>query len=886
MAITEPKHLPTVYDPAAVEQRIYAFWEQSGYFEAGHRPGKPAFSIVMPPPNVTGMLHLGHAWDNTLQDAIIRYKRLSGYDTLFLPGTDHAGIATQARVEKHLQEEQGVTRHQLGREPFLEKVWEWKQKYQKEITKQIRALGSSCDWSRERFTLDEGLSRAVRKVFVDLYNKGLIYRGNRIINWCPRCATALSDIEVEHVDVEAKLYHVRYPFADGSGAITVATTRPETMFADVAVAVHPDDERYRAAVGKALKLPLTDKTIPVIADTYVEPEFGTGCVKITPAHDPNDFEVGLRHNLPMPQCINADGLLNELAGRFQGMTREEARRAVVDALAAEGALVSEETLTHAVGHCSRCDTVVEPYLSDQWFVRMEPLAKPAREAVLRKELRFVPDRFEKVFLHWLENVRDWCISRQLWWGHRIPAWYCADCGAITVAMDTPDACSKCGSTTLTQDEDVLDTWFSSGLWPFSTMGWPEATEDMARYYPTNALVTGYDILFFWVARMVFTGLEFTGQMPFREVVVHGLIRASDGRKMSKSLGNGVDPREVIEKYGADALRFTLATGTSPGNDQRFYWEKVESSRNFINKVWNAARFVLMNLPDGTKLPPLQMEAMDIADLWILHRLNETITAATEHLERYDFGEAGRVLYDFAWDDFCDWYIEFSKLSLYGEDESRKAQTRAVLVHVLDALLRMLHPFIPFVTEEIWQSLPVSGDALIVAEWPQANPGWHRPEAVRQIGVVMESIRAVRNIRSELNVAPSKPIAMVVRAADDDTVQLFEQTRHYLMRFCHLQSLVIGRETIDVPDPAMSAVVSQAELFLPLADLVDLAVERERLRKEVARLQAEVDRVEKKLGNAQFVAKAPADVVVAEREKAADYRSKLAAVQERLASLGE
>jgi valyl-tRNA synthetase len=877
------KSLPTVYDPASVEQRIYAFWEQSGYFKAGHHPERPGFSIVMPPPNVTGFLHLGHAWDNTLQDAIIRYKRLAGHDALFLPGTDHAGIATQARVEKALMEEEGVSRHELGREKFLERVWDWKRKYAHEITNQIRALGSSCDWSRERFTMDEGLSRAVRKVFVDLYNKGLIYRGNRIINWCPRCATALSDIEVEHVDVEAKLYHVSYPLVDGSGSVTVATTRPETMFADVAVAVHPEDERYKDMVGKRLRLPLTDKEIPVIADEYVDQEFGTGCVKITPAHDPNDFEVGLRHHLEMPQCIDADGRLNAMAGLFQGMSREEGRAAVVKALEEQGFLKDAETLNHAVGHCSRCDTVVEPFLSDQWFVRMEPLAKPALDAVSRKELRFVPERFEKVFLHWLENVRDWCISRQLWWGHRIPAWYCDECQGITVSMQDPTECQHCHSAQIHQDEDVLDTWFSSGLWPFSTMGWPDETPDMARFYPTNALVTGYDILFFWVARMVFTGLEFTGKMPFHEVVVHGLIRASDGRKMSKSLGNGVDPREVIEKYGADALRFTLATGTSPGNDQRFYWEKVESSRNFINKIWNASRFVLMNLPDGVDLPPLDADNLDVSDRWILHRLNETIEVATNHLERYDFGEAGRVLYDFAWDDFCDWYIEFSKLALYGDDEVRKAQTRAVLVHVLDSLLRLLHPFIPFVTEEIWQSLPVPGEALIVAEWPKVNPQWHAPHAVRQANVLMETIRAVRNIRSELNVAPSKPVAMFVRVADEDTAALFNQTKHYLTRFCHLQSLTIG-QAVDVPKQAMSAVVTNAEVFLPLADLVDIRVELERLEKEVARLQSEVDRVEKKLGNPQFVQKAPADVVEAERAKAVDYKAKLAAVQERISAL--
>jgi valyl-tRNA synthetase len=876
------KQLPSVYDPTTVEQRIYTFWEQGGFFKASGNGRKKPFSIVMPPPNVTGKLHLGHAWDGTLQDTIIRYKRMAGFDALFLPGTDHAGIATQTRVEKSLNEEEGLNRHDLGREAFIQRVWEWKDKYGDLITNQIRAIGSSCDWSRERFTLDEGLSRAVRTVFVSLYDKGLIYRGNRIINWCPRCSTALSDIEVEHMDVEAKLYHVRYPLVDGTGDVVVATTRPETLFADVAVAVHPEDKRYQHMIGKMLRLPLTERVIPVIADEYVEPEFGTGCVKITPAHDPNDFEVGLRHNLEMPQCIGADGYLNELAGAYAGLSREEARVQVARDLDAGNYMKQVQTLNHAVGHCSRCDTVVEPYLSDQWFVKMQPLADPALRGVVEKQVRFVPERYDKVFTHWLENIRDWCISRQLWWGHRIPAWYCEDCGEITVSMEDVTACSHCQSGNIHQDEDVLDTWFSSALWPFSTMGWPDNTEDLARYYPTGALVTGYDILTFWVARMVFTGLEFTGEMPFDDVVVHGLIRAADGRKMSKSLGNGVDPLEVIAKHGADALRFTLATGTSPGNDQRFYWEKVESSRNFINKIWNASRFVLMNLPEGFALAPIVHEGLDIADRWILHRLSETVDEVSRHLDRYDFGEAGRALYDFAWDDFCDWYIEFSKLSLYGEDAARQAQTRGVLVYVLDALLRLLHPMIPFVTEEIWQSLPTQGEALIVAEWPQVQSAHLDVTAVKQIGIVMDAIRAVRNIRAELNVAPSKPVAMFVKTQDEDMLALFESTRSYLMRFCHLSALTID-SGLDAPEQAMTAVVTGAELFLPLTDLVDIQVEIERLERERAKWIAEVERVERKLGNQQFIAKAPDDVVAAEKAKAADYQVKLASAEERIAA---
>ena len=855
-----------------LKTRIYAYWESNGLFKPSGNQAKPAFSIVMPPPNVTGSLHIGHAMDNTLQDIIIRYKRMQGFDTLWVPGTDHAGIATQARVEQALRETEGKTRHELGREAFIERVWDWKQQYGDVITNQIRRLGASCDWSRERFTMDAGLSGAVREVFVGLYEKGLIYRGNRIINWCPRCETALSDIEVEHEDVDAKLYHVRYPAVGTDTSVIIATTRPETMFADVAVAVHPDDPRFQALVGKEVKLPLTNRVLPVIADAYVDMEFGTGCLKITPAHDPNDFEIGQRHQLPSLQCIDSTGHLTELAGRFAGLDREAARSAVVSELKALGFLVEEEELRHAVGHCERCGTVVEPYLSEQWFVAMRSLADRALEELRAGNLNFVPDRFEKVFVHWLEEVRDWCISRQLWWGHQIPAWYCDDCGEISVSRDDLTTCAHCDSNRIRRDSDVLDTWFSSALWPFSTMGWPEQTSDFARYYPTNALMTGYDIVFFWVARMVFMGLQFTDQLPFRDVVLHGLIRAADGSKMSKSKGNGVDPIEVIDQYGADALRFMLSTGTSPGNDQRFRYERIEGIRNFINKIWNASRFVQMTVPDRLSVTTWDVNTLGVADRWILSRLQHTIQSVTEHLNRYDFGEAGRALYDFTWDEFCDWYIELSKLTLYGEDEAQKQQTQAVLTHVHQTLLKLLHPFIPFVTEEIWQSLPGTDGALIVADFPVADASQIDERAVSRMSVVMEAIRAVRNIRAERNVAPSKPVPMRIRAVDVQTESLLESVRAYFVRFCNLSDLQIGME-VPVPEQAVTAVVTGAELFLPLAGLVDLDAERDRLQKERDRLSQEVERVLKKLSNEQFVAKAPVAVVEAGESEAAGLRGK-------------
>ncbi|WP_067617522.1 valine--tRNA ligase [Alicyclobacillus acidiphilus] len=881
---SEPNMLSTVYDPKNVEARIYQDWETKGYFQAGRYPDREAYAIVMPPPNVTGVLHLGHALDNTLQDIIIRFKRLQHFDALWVPGTDHAGIATQTRVEAALKESEGKSRHDLGREAFVDRVWAWKREYGGTITQQIRALGSSCDWSRERFTMDPGLSAAVREVFVTLYEEGLIYRGNRIINWCPRCTTALSDIEVEHEDEVGTLYHVRYPLADGSGDVIIATTRPETMFADVAVAVHPADDRYQSLVGKSIRLPLTDRTIPIIADDYVEMEFGTGCLKITPAHDPNDFEVGLRHDLEILQCIDSDGRLNDLAGPFQGMTREEARVAVAQALEDGGYLQKREEHPHAVGHCERCGTVVEPFLSDQWFVHMEELARPALERAKAGELRFVPARFERTFEQWLENVRDWCISRQLWWGHRIPAWYCDDCGQISVSRHDVEACQHCGSTHVHQDEDVLDTWFSSALWPFSTLGWPDKEAgDLTRYYPTGTLVTGYDIIFFWVARMVFMGVHFTNQMPFQTVVLHGLVRDEHGQKMSKSKGNGVDPMDVIDRYGADALRFMLATSTSPGNDQRFTWDKVEGARNFINKMWNASRFVLMNLGDDFEPQAVDSLSLSVADRWILHRLNEAVEAVTRHLEAYDFGEAARAMYDFAWDDFCDWYIEFSKLALYGEDETRKGAVKSVLYTVLTNLLTLLHPYIPFVTEEIWQALPKTTEALIVSAWPEPVASWRDRDAEQQIHLVMDAIRAVRNVRAELQVPPSQKVSMQIQCDTEADLRLFEQVRDYVIRFCNASDLEL-RVGGEAPQQSVTQVVTGARIHIPLEGLVDIEAEKSRLRKEEERLVGEVERIEKKLANDRFVAKAPPEVVESERNKLRDYAAKLGAVRDRIKSL--
>ncbi|MBH8582087.1 MULTISPECIES: valine--tRNA ligase [Thermoactinomyces] len=871
--------MPKTYDPKQAESKWYDYWMKGGYFQAGEDPDKEPFTIVIPPPNVTGNLHIGHALNNTLQDILIRFKRMQGYDALWLPGMDHAGIATQSRVEAKLREE-GVSRHELGREKFLDVVWRWKDEYSKNIANQWRKMGLSLDYSRERFTLDEGLSEAVKEVFVKLYEKGLIYRGEYIINWDPVAKTALSDIEVIHKEVQGALYHIRYPLADGSGSVQVATTRPETMLGDTALAVHPDDERYQHLIGKEVVLPLTGRKIPVIADEYVDQEFGTGVVKITPAHDPNDFEVGNRHELPRILVMDESGKMNENAGKYQGMDRFDCRKQVVKDLENEGYLIRVEEHVHSVGHSERSGAVVEPYLSTQWFVAMKPLAERAIQAQKKGEgVRFVPERFEKIYFNWIENVRDWCISRQLWWGHRIPAWYCGQCDEMTVAREEPKTCPHCGSDQLKQDEDVLDTWFSSGLWPFSTLGWPEETADLKRYYPTDVLLTGYDIIYFWVARMIFLALEFTDDIPFKNVLFTGLVRDAEGRKMSKSLGNGIDPMEVIDQYGADAMRYMLSTGCTPGNDQRFRFERVEAARNFANKIWNASRFALMHL-EGVEKEDLSLAGpFSTADQWILHRLNETVRDVTRLLNRFDFGEAGRVLYNFIWDEFCDWYIEFAKLPLYGEDEEAKKVTRSVLVHVLDQSLKLLHPMMPFITEEIWQHLPVKGESIMIAPWPVEDEQFESAQAVRQMRVLIEIIRSVRNIRAEMDVPAKRQIELLIRP-DGDMEETIRKHESAIKKLCGVDRLTID-SGLKRPQKSMTDVVTGAEIFLPLAGMVDVEQTIARLKAELKKLNAEVERVEKKLANPGFVSKAPAEVVGKERKKGEEYKEKREKVLARL-----
>ena len=871
--------MPKTYDPKQAEAKWYDYWLKGGYFQAGKDPDKEPFTIVIPPPNVTGNLHIGHALNNTLQDILIRFKRMQGYDALWLPGMDHAGIATQSRVEAKLREE-GVSRHDLGREKFLDVVWQWKDEYSKNIANQWRKMGLSLDYSRERFTLDEGLSEAVKEVFVKLYEKGLIYRGEYIINWDPVARTALSDIEVIHKEVQGALYHIRYPLADGSGSVQVATTRPETMLGDTALAVHPDDERYQHLIGKEVILPLTGRKIPVIADEYVDQEFGTGVVKITPAHDPNDFEVGNRHQLPRILVMDESGKMNENAGKYQGMDRFDCRKQVVKDLENEGYLIRVEEHVHSVGHSERSGAVVEPYLSTQWFVAMKPLAERAIQAQKKGEgVRFVPERFEKIYFNWIENVRDWCISRQLWWGHRIPAWYCGQCDEMTVAREEPKTCPHCGSDQLKQDEDVLDTWFSSGLWPFSTLGWPEETADLKRYYPTDVLLTGYDIIYFWVARMIFLALEFTDDIPFKNVLFTGLVRDAEGRKMSKSFGNGIDPMEVIDQYGADAMRYMLSTGCTPGNDQRFRFERVEAARNFANKIWNASRFALMHL-EGVEKEDLSLTGpFSTADQWILHRLNETVRDVTRLLNRFDFGEAGRVLYNFIWDEFCDWYIEFAKLPLYGEDEEAKKVTRSVLVHVLDQSLRLLHPMMPFITEEIWQHLPVKGESIMIAPWPVEDERFESPQAVRQMRVLIEIIRSVRNIRAEMDVPAKRQIELLIRP-DGDMEETIRNHESAIKKLCGVDRLTID-SGLKRPQKSMADVVTGAEIFLPLAGMVDVEQTIARLKAELKKLNAEVERVEKKLANPGFVSKAPTEVVEKERKKGEEYKEKREKVLARL-----
>ena len=875
------KEMSSKFQPQEVEAGKYQWWVDSGVFHPNEDPNAEPYSIVIPPPNVTGKLHLGHAWDVTLQDMIIRQKRMQGFDTLWLPGMDHAGIATQAKVEEKLRGE-GLSRYDLGREKFLEQTWEWKEEYASHIREQWAKMGISVDYRRERFTLDKGLSDAVKKVFVTLYEKGLIYRGEYIINWDPKAKTSLSDIEVIHKDVEGAFYHMNYPLADGSGFLEIATTRPETLLGDTAVAVHPDDERYQALIGKTVILPLVNREIPIIADEYVEQDFGTGVVKITPAHDPNDFEVGNRHNLPRINVMNDDATMNELAGKYEGMDRFAARKAIVKDLEEAGLLVKIEKHLHSVGHSERTDVVVEPRLSKQWFVKMGPLAEQAINAQ-REEgdntVNFYPPRFNDAYLRWMENIHDWVISRQLWWGHQIPAWYHKETGEVYVGMEAPSDIEN-----WTQDPDVLDTWFSSALWPFSTMGWPdEDAADYKRYYPTNTLVTGYDILTFWVSRMMFQGLEFTGKRPFKNVLIHGLIRDSQGRKMSKSLGNGVDPMEVIEQYGADALRWFLANGSAPGQDVRYSTDKMDAAWNFINKIWNASRYALMNVGDLTADQVDITGEKTLADKWILTRLNQTIGKVTELFEKFEFGEAGRLLYRFIWDDFCDWYIEMSKETLAGDDEAAKLTTRSILVYVLDNTLRLLHPIMPFVTEEIWQSVPHVGESLVVATYPTVHPEQMDEKAAEEMEFLMDFIRSVRTVRNEMNTPLSKPINIIAKVSDAAHYAILKENESYIARFSNPEEFVYG-EDVEAPSDAVTSVITGAEIYLPLAGLINIEDEIARLEKEAEKLQQEVDRVEKKLSNEKFVAKAPVAVVEAERAKGADYQAQREAVLERIATL--
>ena len=872
--VEDTKNIAKTYAPSEFEDRIYNTWVEKGYFHAEPNKDKKPFTIVIPPPNVTGQLHMGHALDETLQDILIRYKRMQGFEALWIPGTDHAGIATQIKVEEQLRVNEGLTRHDLGREKFLERVWDWKKQYGDRIINQLKKIGSSCDWDRERFTMDEGCSKAVREVFVNLYEKGLIYQGSKIINWCPHCITALSDAEVEHAEQEGNFWHIKYPVKDSDEYVVVATTRPETMFGDTAVAVNPEDERYSHLIGKTLLLPLTDREIPVIADEYVDKEFGTGCVKITPAHDPNDFEVGMRHNLEQIKVMNDDATINKFGGKYEGMDRYEARKAMIEELDSLGLLVKIEAHSHNVGQCYRCGTTVEPIISKQWFVKMKPLAEPAIDAVKSGKTQFVPERFSKTYMNWMENVLDWCISRQLWWGHRIPAFYCDDCGKTTVSKEDITTCPHCGGK-VHQDEDVLDTWFSSALWPFSTLGWPENTEELKYFYPTSTLVTGYDIIFFWVARMIFSGMEHMGETPFEKVFIHGLVRDSQGRKMSKSLGNGIDPLEIIDQYGADALRFTLATGNAPGNDMRFYMERVEASRNFANKIWNASRFTLMNLDiDENKLP--DTADLQLEDKWILSRYNTVVGEVTENLEKYELGIALSKIYDFLWDNFCDWYIELVKPRLFDKENKTAKTAQYVLTYVLSNTMKLLHPFMPFITEEIWQHLPHEGESIMISEWPKFDEGLSFPEDEQAMQLIMDAITAIRNRRAEMNVPPSKKAKVLIVTEKED---VFKQGSVFFEKLASASEVLVMAEKSGIDNNAVNIVVPEAEIFLPLDELVDREKELERLNAEKQRLEGEIKRVEGKLNNPGFVNKAPEKVVAEERAKGEQYKAMLDKVLE-------
>ena len=866
------KDLAKQYDPKDVEDRIYKFWLDGKYFHAKCDPDKKPYTIVIPPPNITGQLHMGHALDNTLQDILIRYRRMQGYDALWLPGTDHASIATEAKIVEAMRKE-GITKEDIGREGFLKRAWEWKEKFGGRIIEQLKKMGSSCDWDRERFTMDEGCSKAVKEVFVNLYNKGLIYRGERIVNWCPHCLTSISDAEVEYEDQAGHFWHLRYPFKDGSGYLELATTRPETMLGDTAVAVNPNDERYKDIVGKTLILPIVHREIPVIADDYVEMDFGTGCVKITPAHDPNDFEVGLRHNLEVIDTFTDDAHIKPEWGKYAGMDRMEARKAIVEDLEKEGAIVKIEDYSHNVGVCYRCHSSIEPKVSKQWFVKMEPLAKPAIDCVKNGEVKFVPERFDKTYYHWMENIKDWCISRQLWWGHRIPAWYCDECGEVVVSKETPTVCPKCGCNHLTQDPDTLDTWFSSALWPFSTLGWPDKTPELAHYFPTSTLVTGYDIIFFWVARMIFSSVENMHERPFDTVFIHGIVRDAQGRKMSKSLGNGIDPLIVIDEYGADALRFTLATGNSPGNDMRFSDEKVGASRNFANKLWNAARFILMNLGENEKAPHIPDE-LALEDKWILSLFNKLTKEVTDNLDKFELGIAVQKLYDFIWDVFCDWYIEISKIRLNSGDEKAAQTARDMLVYIMSNTLKLLHPFMPFITEEIWQTLPHEGESIMISAWPVYKDEYDFSVEEQEMDRIMEAVRAIRNRRAEMNVPPSKKAKYYIATAHKDT---FEKAGIFMQRLASCSEAEIG-DSFEIDD-AVCIVTTDAKIYIPLGELVDFEKEIARLNKEKEKVLKDLEFIDKKLNNENFVAKAPKTVVDGQREAAQKLRDKIAMIDE-------
>ena len=872
------KELPKVYDPGTVEKRIYEMWQSHGCFKGVIDPDKKPFSIVMPPPNVTGQLHMGHALDSTLQDILTRYKRMQGYAALWLPGTDHAGIATQIKVEEELRVKEGLTRYDLGREKFLDRVWEWKNKYGDRIVEQQKVLGASCDWDRSAFTMDETRAKSVRETFCELYEKGLIYKGSRIINWCPKCRTALSDAEVEYKDMPGSFWHIRYPIEDSDEEFIIATTRPETMLGDSGVAVHPDDERYKHLVGKNAILPLVGRKLPIVADEYVELGFGTGAVKMTPCHDPNDYEVGLRHDLEQILCIDEDAKIIN-GGKYNGMDRYEARKAIVADLEEQGYLVKVEPYNHNVGCCYRCGTVVEPLTSPQWFVKMKPLAEAAIEVVKDGRIKFVPERFTKTYMNWMENVHDWCISRQLWWGHRIPAWYCDDCGKITVSRTDPCECEHCHSKNIHQEEDVLDTWFSSALWPFSTMGWPDKTPELDYWYPTSVMVTGYDIIFFWVARMIFSGMEQMKKEPFHTVFIHGLVRDSQGRKMSKSLGNGIDPLEMAEKYGADALRFNLITGNSPGNDMRFYVEKCEAMRNFCNKIWNASRFVMMNLTvEDNHLP----ETLETEDKWILSKLNRVVKEVCDNMDSFELGVAAGKIYDFIWDDYCDWYIELTKPRLNGDDEAAKESAQRVLLYVLVEILKLLHPFMPFITEEIWQALPHEGDALMMQSYPEYSEALNFPEDEANFGMVMDAIKAVRARRSEMNVPPSRKSHLIIVT---EKAKAFTDGEKFICKLAYASGVEVRAELPESTDGMVSVITDNARMFMPMAELVDLEKERARMEKELANAKKQLDGQNAKLANENFVSRAPEKVVNAEREKKAKLEALIENLEESLKNLG-